>query len=325
MHAIAVSVPGKDYRLQLAKAEQPQPRAGEVLVKVAAAGINRADILQAMGHYPPPPGASQTLGLEVSGEIVALGDGVKDWAIGDAVCALLPGGGYAEFAVAAQECLLPVPESVSVSQAAALPEAFFTAWTNLFDAARLQPGETVLIHGGSSGIGTAAIQICAARDHTVFATAGSAEKCQACVRLGATRAIDYRQEDFVEIVRTETKGRGVDVIFDMVGGDYINRNFAAAAMWGRIVNVAYQSGPAATVNFTPMLVKRLTLTATTLRSRSVAEKAVIRDALRREVWPLIEAGRIRPVVDATFPLADAQAAHAHMKAGGHVGKILLIP
>lgn len=323
MNAIRIDEPGQNYRLLMGACAKPRPGPGEVLIKAAAAGINRADIAQAMGMYPPPPGAPETLGLEVSGEIVELGGGVTHWHVGDKVCALLAGGGYAEYCTAAVECLLPIPKGVELVQAAALPEVHFTVWTNLMDAARLKPGESVLIHGGSSGIGTAAIQLCAARGHRVFATAGSAEKCAACEKLGATRAIDYRKEDFVEIMRVASGGKGVDVILDMVGGDYIQRNMSAAALWGRIVNIAYQGGMTATVNFAPMLMKRLTLAATTLRARPNAEKGAIRDALAREVWPLIETGKIEPVVDKIFPLAEAQAAHRRMAGSGHIGKILL--
>jgi NADPH2:quinone reductase len=274
--------------------------------------------------YPPPPGAPLTLGLEVSGEVAALGPGVVNHKPGDRVCALLAGGGYAEYAAVAQECVLPQPKGVSPVDAAALPEAQFTVWTNLIDTARLKPGESVLIHGGSSGIGTAAIQLCAARGQTVFATAGSVEKCTVCEALGA-HAINYRNEDFMEAVLKATGGRGVEVILDMVGGDYIERNFHAAALGGRIVNIAFQSGMSATVNFAPMLRKRLTLAATTLRPRSIAEKGAIRDALLREVWPLIEAGKIKPVVDSTYPLAEAGSAHARMAKSQNIGKILLTP
>jgi putative PIG3 family NAD(P)H quinone oxidoreductase len=273
--------------------------------------------------YPPPPGASQILGMEVSGTVEALGEGVSNCEIGDAVCALIPGGGYAQYTVASALCVLPVPKGVSLIEAAALPEVHFTVWTNLMDAARLQRGESVLIHGGSSGIGTAAIQMLHARGHKVFTTAGSAEKCAACTKLGADRAINYREEDFVEIVKAETGGRGVDVILDMVGGDYIQRNMSASAIWGRIANIAYQGGMQANVNFAPMLMKRLSLLATTLRARSPQEKGAIRDALLREVWPLIEAGDIKPVVDHIYPLADAQEAHARMAKSAHIGKLLL--
>ncbi len=312
-------------RLHMAEIEQPCPAAGEVLIKVAAAGVNQADLVQALGKYPPPPGASDILGLEVSGHIVALGEGVTRWSVGDAVCALLAGGGYAEFVAVSELCLLPIPKNVSLIEAASLPEAYFTVWTNVMETARLAPGESVLIHGGSSGIGTAAIQLCAARGHEVFTTAGTAEKCAACVDLGARRAIHYREEDYVAVIKDMTGSKGVDVILDMVGGDYIGRNFRAAALWGRIVNIAYQKGMVAEVNFAPMLMKRLSLMATTLRARSNGEKGAIRDAVEAEVWPLLEAGRIRPVVDRILPLEQAQAAHAHMAASAHIGKILLTP
>jgi len=323
MKAILVENPGSNYVLALGEIERPQPKPGEVLIKVAAAGINRADLIQAMGGYPPPPGAPSTLGLEVSGEVTALGHGTSSWKVGDKVCALLGGGGYAEYCAVSEKCVLPVPKGVDHIDAAALPEVHFTVWTNLMDSARLQAGESVLIHGGSSGIGTAAIQLCAARGHRVFATAGSKEKCAACERLGATRAVNYREEDFVDVIKKETDGRGVDVILDMVGGDYIQRNFSAAAIWGRVVNIAFQAGMSANVNFAGMLMKRLTFAATTLRARSNDEKGVIRDALRREVWPMIDAGGIKPIVDRIFPIADAQAAHQRLSGGEHIGKILL--
>ena len=323
MKAIRIESPGADYRLVLDDVAQPAAGRGEMLIKVAAAGVNHADLAQAHGRYPPPPGASESLGLEVSGESAALGEGVTGWDVGQPVCALLAGGGYAEYCTAPVECLLPIPNGVSVIDAAALPEAYFTVWANVFMAARLAPGERVLIHGGASGIGTAAIQLCAARGHEIFTTAGSAEKCAACEKLGAARAIDYREEDFVEVVKRATDGGGVDVILDMVGGDYVQRNISAAAVWGRIVNIAYQSGLTATVNFGPVLVKRLSLLATTLRARSNAEKSAIRDAVRREVWPLIDTGKIRPVIDRIVPLAEAQAAHARMAKSEHIGKILL--
>ncbi|HEX4861378.1 MAG TPA: NAD(P)H-quinone oxidoreductase [Rhizomicrobium sp.] len=323
MKAIQVENPGASYALKLAETTKPAPKPGEVLIKVAAAGLNHADISQAKGMYPPPPGASPVLGMEVSGIVEALGDGVGNCEIGDEVCALIPGGGYAQYAVASSLCVLPVPKGVSLIDAAALPEVHFTVWTNLMDAARLKKGESVLIHGGSSGIGTAAIQMLSARGHKVFTTAGSAEKCAACETLGAAKAINYREQDFVEVVKAETDGRGVDVILDMVGGDYIQRNMSAAAIWGRIVNISYQGGMQASVNFAPMLMKRLSLLATTLRARTNEEKGAIRDALLREVWPLIEAGKVKPVVDSVLPLADAQAAHARMASSAHIGKILL--
>ncbi|MBV9330263.1 MAG: NAD(P)H-quinone oxidoreductase [Alphaproteobacteria bacterium] len=323
MKAVSVKNPGADYSLALEEIATPIAAKGEVLIKVASAGINRADLLQAAGGYPPPPGAPATLGLEVSGKIEAVGPEVSRFRAGDEVCALLAGGGYAEYCVVAQESVLPVPQGIDLAEAAALPEAHFTVWTNLMDAARLKPKESVLIHGGSSGIGTAAIQLCAARGHDVFTTAASEAKCTACRELGARIAINYREQDFVEVIKRETGGRGIDVILDMVGGDYIQRNFSAAALWGRIVNIAFQSGMSANVNFAGMLMKRLSLMATTLRARSNSEKGEIAAAVEREVWPLIASGKIRPVIDRSFPLAEAQQAHEHMRAGNHIGKILL--
>ncbi|MBS0473288.1 MAG: NAD(P)H-quinone oxidoreductase [Proteobacteria bacterium] len=323
MRAIEIENPGSGYVLKVADIAKPVPGAGEVLIRNAAAGLNRADLSQAMGGYPPPPGAPATLGMECSGTIEAVGPGVAAFKPGDAVCALLGGGGYAEYVAVSDKLILPVPKGVGLIDAAALPEVYFTVWTNLMDAARLQPGESVLIHGGSSGIGTAAIQLLHARGHKVFATAGSADKCKAIAALGADVAINYREEDFVAVVKDKTGGKGVDVILDMVGGDYIQRNMSAAAIWGRIVNIAYQSGMQATVNFAPMLMKRLSLLATTLRARSNEEKGVIRDAVLREVWPLIEAGKIKPVVDRTYPLAEAGDAHKRLAGSEHIGKILL--
>jgi putative PIG3 family NAD(P)H quinone oxidoreductase len=324
MRAIAIENPGRSYRLVLQEMETPRPGGGEVLIQVAASGLNRADLLQAQGHYPPPPGASEILGMEISGTLAALGDGVTGWAVGDKVCALIPGGGYAQYAVAAASCLLAVPSSLPLDDAASFPEALFTVWTNLFDTARLQPGESVMVHGGSSGIGVTAIQLLCARGHTVFTTAGNEQKCRACETLGAKRAINYRSEDFAEVILAETGGTGVDVILDMVGGDYIQRNMAAAAMGGRIVNIAYQKGAKAEVNFMPLMLKRLALLGTTLRSRSLGQKAAIRDAVAHEAWPLVAAGRIRPVVEQKLPLAEAQKAHEIMENSGHIGKILLL-
>jgi putative PIG3 family NAD(P)H quinone oxidoreductase len=323
MKAIRVENPGQGYKLVLADIPKPVAAPGEVLIKVAAAGLNRADLAQALGNYPPPPGAPETLGMEVSGTVEAVGAGVREPRVGDHVCALIPGGGYAEYAVAIAECVLPKPVNVDLVSAAALPEVHFTVWTNLMDTGRLKPGDTVLIHGGSSGIGTAAIQLCKARGHTVFTTAGSKDKCKACEALGAARAINYREEDFVDVTRQLTNGAGVDVILDMVGGDYIEKNFRAAARLGRIVNIAFQAGMRAEVNFGLMMMKRLSFMATTLRARSNAEKGAIRDAVWREVWPLVDTGAIKPVVDRTFPLAEAQAAHARMAGSAHIGKILL--
>jgi putative PIG3 family NAD(P)H quinone oxidoreductase len=325
MKAIAVENPGAEYRLVLTEVPRPVPRPGEVLIKVKAAGLNRADLAQAMGRYPPPPGAPETLGMEVSGEIVELGLGVKELRLGQNVCALMAGGGYAEYALASVLCVLPIPENVDLASAAALPEVHFTVWTNLMDCARLASGETVLVHGGSSGIGTAAIQLCAARGHAIYATAGSDEKCRACETLGATRAIKYRTEDFVEVIGQATGGKGVDVVLDMVGGSYIQRNFSALARGGRLVNIAFQESMTANVNFGPMLMKRLSFMATTLRGRTNEEKGAIRDALASEVWPLVGSGRIKPVIDRLFGLAEAQAAHARMARSQHIGKILLQP
>ena len=322
MKSIAIENPGNDYRLVVADIPTPKPGPGEVLIKVSAAGLNHADMAQGAGRYPPPPGAPDTLGMEASGEIVEVGADVTTHKVGDKVCALMGGGGYAEYAVASEKCLLPVPKGVRVIDAAALPEVLFTVWTNLMDSARLKPGETVLIHGGTSGIGTAAIQLCAARGHKVFSTAATAAKCAMIEKLGG-HAINYKEQDFVEIVKKATNDKGVNVILDMVGGEYIQRNMSAAALWGRIVNIAYMSGMQANVNFAPMLMKRLSLLATTLRARSNDEKGVIRDALLKEVWPLIDAGKIRPIVDSTFPLAEAKKAHVKMKSSDHIGKILL--
>ena len=322
MKAIEIEQPGPEYRLVLREIARPRPAAGQVLIKVAGAGLNNADLLQARGKYPPPPGASPILGMEVSGIVAELGEGVEDWKPGDKVCALLAGGGYGEFAVADAGAILPVPETIDLVEAAGLPEAAFTAWTNIMDTGRLQPGEMLLIHGGTSGIGSLAIQIFAARGHTVFTTAGSEKKCEAARRFGAARAINYRTEDFVAVVKAETQGKGVDVILDMVGGSYIQRNIEAASAWGRIVNIAYQESFKAEVNFAPVLTKRLTLAATTLRGRNAAQKQAIRDALLREVWPRLGTA-VRPVVERVFPLADAGQAHDFMAKTGHIGKILL--
>ncbi len=325
MKAIALENAGPDYRLTLKEMLTPKPGAGEILIKVAAAGVNRADLHQAHGAYPPPPGAPDTLGMEVSGTVAAMGENAGPYKEGDKVCALLGGGGYAEYALAQIECVLPLPASLDVADAAALPEALFTAWTNIVDTGRLEPGETLLIHGGTSGIGVIAIQIFAALGHVVFATAGSDEKCRLCETLGAKRAINYKNEDFVAAVKEATGGKGVDVILDMVGGDYVQRNMAAAALWGRIVNIAYQDGAKMALDLGPMLRKRLTLAATTLRARTLAEKQTIRDAVADKLWPLVGEGRIRPVVDRRFPLAEAQKAHKFMEKPGATGKILLIP
>jgi len=322
MKAVHIEGPGRDYRLVTTTLPRPQAGPGQILIAVSAAGLNNADLLQARGLYPPPPGASPILGMEVSGVIAEVGEGAGSWKTGDKVCALLPGGGYAEFAVADAGAALPVPDTIDLVDAAGLPEAAFTAWTNIAGMGRLAPGESLLIHGGTSGIGSLAIQIFAGRGHRIFTTVGSAEKCAAAVKFGAARAINYAREDFVAVVKSETGGKGVDVILDMVGGDYVQRNIAAAAPWGRIINIAYQSGFRTEVDFTSVLTKRLTLAATTLRGRTAEQKRAIRDALMREVWPRVGTG-IKPVTDRVFPLGQAQKAHEFMAKTGHIGKILL--
>ena len=324
MNAIAIVREGGKGRMIVGRLPVPEPGPGQVLIKIAAAGINHADLLQVAGLYPPPPGAPDTPGMEVSGTIIATGDGT-DAQIGAQVCALIPGGGYAEYAIASVLCVLPVPKPVSLRDAGGLPETYFTVWTNVMDSGRLKPRESFLVHGGSSGIGTTAIQLMHARGHKVFTTAGSDEKCAACRALGATRAINYRSEDFVAVIAQETERRGVDVILDMVGGDYVSRNLQSLARHGRLVNIAYMKGAKVEVDLRPMQQRHLSMTATGLRPRSNAEKGAIRDALLDEVWPLLEAGRIKPVIDRTFPLAEAEAAHAAMRESHHIGKILLVP
>ena len=308
---------------KLVKLPVPKPGPHDVLIKVAAAGLNRADLLQVQVMYPPPPGAPDTIGMEASGTVVATGSSVSHWKAGDQVCALIPGGGYAEYCIAHEGSVLPVPKGVSLVDAAALPEAYFTVWTNVVDRARLASGETFLVHGGSSGIGTAAIQLFAARGHRVFATAGSQEKCDACKKLGATRAINYKTEDFVAVVKEETKNAGVDVILDMVGGSYVAKNLQALKLEGRLVNIAFQEGAEVTLNMLIVMLKRLTLTGSTLRPRTPEQKAEIGKSLAREVWPLLDQGRIKPVVDSVFPLEKVADAHARMAGSQHIGKILL--
>jgi putative PIG3 family NAD(P)H quinone oxidoreductase len=325
MNAIRVERGAAGAQLYLAQIPLPQPGTGQVLIKIAGAGINRADLLQVEGHHPPPPGAPETPGLEASGTVAAVGGGVAGWRNGDSVCALLPGGGYAEYALATEPNLLPVPKGVSLEDAGGLPEVYFTVWSNVFDTARLQPGETFLVHGGSSGIGTAAIQLMAARGHRVFTTAGSPEKCAACAKLGATRAINYKTEDFTAVIKAETGGKGVDVILDMVGGDYVMRNVNALARKGRLVNIAYQKGAKVEVDFRIVQARLLSLGATGLRGRPDPEKGAIRDQLKREVWPLLDSGRLKPVTHRVFPLAEASAAHQLMRESSHIGKILLAP
>ncbi len=325
MTAIEISKPGGPEVLVPATRPVPEPGAGEVLVKVAAAGVNRPDVLQRQGGYAPPPGASDIPGLEIAGEVAALGPEAGDLRLGDQVVALVSGGGYAEYCSAPAAQCLPRPKGLDSAAAAALPETFFTVWSNLFDRVGLQAGESLLVHGGSSGIGTTAIQLAKAFGVRVFVTAGSAEKCAACEALGAERAIDYKQADFVAAVKELTDGAGVDVILDMVGGDYIPRNIKALAPDGRLCFIAFLGGPKAEVNFASVMLKRLTLTGSTLRPRSVAFKAAIAGKLRDRVWPLIEAGQIRPVLHKTFPLAQAAEAHRLMESSTHIGKIVLIP
>jgi len=324
MQAIEITEPGEADVLVPGTRPVPQPAAGEVLVHVAAAGVNRPDVAQRKGVYPPPPGASDIPGLEISGEVVALGDGVTEFAIGDAVCALVAGGGYAEYCAAPVPQTLPVPEGMDLVAAAGLPETFFTVWSNIFDRARFAPGEAVLIHGGSSGIGTTAIQLCKAFGASaVFTTVGSAEKAAFCETLGATRAIDYRQQDFVEEIRALTEKAGVDVILDMIGGEYLNRNVSCMKPDGRLVQIALMGGAKGELNLGRVMMNRLTVTGSTLRARSVAFKGEIAAALREKVWPLLEAGDIAPVIHRTFPLAEAAAAHALMEESSHIGKIIL--
>jgi NADPH2:quinone reductase len=323
MRHIAMTAPGGPEVLTLATGPVPRPAAGEVLIRVAAAGINRPDILQRTGNYPPPPGASPILGLEVSGAVAALGPEVTGLNEGDEVCALVAGGGYAEYCVAPAPQCLPVPKGVSLVDAAGLPETIFTVWSNVFDRGRLGRGESFLVHGGSSGIGTTAIQLAHAFGARVFATAGSPEKCAVCRDLGAERAIDYRQEDFVAVLKEATQGRGVDVILDMVGGPYVEKNLRSLAPEGRLVQIAFLQGSKVSVDLAHLMVRRQTLTGSTLRPRPVADKAAIARNLRDKVWPLIEAGKVRPVIDRTFPLAEAAAAHRLMESSTHIGKILL--
>ncbi len=323
MRAVEITQPGKPEVLKIVTRPVPQPKAGEVLIQVAAAGVNRPDVMQRTGHYPVPAGASDIPGLELAGSIVALGEGVRDWRVGDVVTALVQGGGYAEYCTAPAPQCLPIPKGLSPVEAAALPETFFTVWSNVFDRAGLKPGESFLVQGGSSGIGVAAIQMVKALGHTVFATAGSAEKCAACVKLGADRAINYRTEDFVEVVKQATGGKGVDVILDMVGGDYVERELKCLADDGRIAVIAFLAGAKATVNLSDILRRRLTISGSGLRPRSVEFKGAIAKKLREWIWPLIEAGKIKAVIHKTFPLAEAAKAHELMESSAHIGKIVL--
>jgi putative PIG3 family NAD(P)H quinone oxidoreductase len=324
MTAIEIKAPGGPEVLVPAVRPVPQPKPGEVLIRVAAAGVNRPDMLQRQGGYAPPPGASDIPGLEVAGTVVALGPGVTRWRQGDQVCALVAGGGYAEFCSAPEPQCLPVPAGLDLTRAAALPETYFTVWTNVFERGRLKAAETLLVHGGSSGIGTTAIQLGRAFGARVFATAGSGPKCRACEKLGAEKAINYRDEDFVAAIDALTQGRGVDVILDMVGGDYVEKNIKLLATDGRLVSIAFLKGAKVEINLLPMMLKRLTLTGSTLRPRSIAEKGAIARSLEEKVWPLIAAGRVAPVIEGHFPLNRAADAHRLMETSAHIGKIMLV-
>jgi NADPH2:quinone reductase len=323
MSCIEITAPGAPEVLKPATRPTPKPGAGEVLIKVAAAGVNRPDVLQRYGKYPPPPGASDLPGLEIAGRVAALGAGVTGFTLGDKVCALISGGGYAEYCTAPAPQCLPVPGRLSMVEAAAVPETFFTVWTNVFERGRLKAGETFLVHGGASGIGTTAIQLAAAFGARVLATAGTPEKCAACQALGAARAINYKTEDFVAVAKDLTGGKGVDLTLDMVGGDYVGKNIEIARVEGRIVQIAFLRSPKTEVNLAPLMMKRLTLTGSTLRARSVEEKGAVAAAVRQNVWPLLESGKVKPVIHATFPLADAAGAHRLMEADTHIGKIVL--
>ena len=320
MRAVAIDRPGGPEVLTPVTVPVPEPGQGQILIRVAWAGVNRPDALQRAGSYAPPPTASPLPGLEAAGTVAAVGPGVARWRAGDAVCALLPGGGYAEYAVTPADHALPVPAGMGLREAACLPETFFTVWSNVFQRGRLRGGERFLVHGGSSGIGTTAIQLARVMGARVFATAGSADKCAACARLGAHRAINYRDEDFVAVLKGEG---GADLILDMVGGPYLPRNVKALADDGRLVQIAFLQGPKVELNFAEVMMRRLTITGSTLRPQSDLAKSRIAAALEAEVWPLLAAGRVAPVMDSEFPLEDAAAAHARMEGSGHIGKIVL--
>jgi NADPH:quinone reductase len=324
MIAIEITAPGGPEVLRQTTRPTPLPGAGEVLIEVAAAGINRPDVMQRQGAYPPPPGASDIPGLEVAGKVVAIGLGVHHTKIGDQVCALVTGGGYATYCPAPEAQCLPVPKGFTMIEAAALPENFFTVWHNVFERGGFKAGESVLIHGGSSGIGTTAIQLAKAFGaRAIFATAGSRDKCHACEKLGATRCIDYKHDDFVKVIKDATAGRGVDVILDMVGGDYIQRNISALAVEGRIVYIAFLRGPQNEINLMPLMLKRGWLTGSTLRARPVEQKGAIAAALHRQVWPLLDQGKVKPQIYRVFPLVEASEAHRLMETSAHIGKIML--
>lgn len=325
MKCVEISEPGGPEVLKLATRPTPVPGPEEVLIKVAAAGINGPDVYQRRGLYPAPPGVTDIPGLDVSGTIAALGEGAAGWRVGDACCALTAGGGYAEYCTAPTRQCLPVPAGLDLADAAGLPESFFTVWTNVFERAALAEGEILLVHGGGGGIGTTAIQIAAAFGHRVFTTAAGPEQCAALERLGAARAIDFTRDDFAAVIKGATGGKGVNVILDIVGGDYIARDIASLARDGRLVQIAFLKGSKAEIDLMPVMLKRLTITGSTLRVQSVERKGEIAEALRQRVWPLIEEGRIRPVIFARLPLADAAEGHRIMQEGAHLGKILLLP
>lgn len=321
MQCIEIPEPGGPEALKLGTRPVPEPGHGEILVKVASAGVNRPDVMQRQGVYPPPPGASDILGLEIAGTVAKVGAGVAEWREGDEVCALVTGGGYAEYCPAPAAQVLPVPEGVGLEHAGGLPETFFTVWTNVFDRAGLRAGERLLVHGGSSGIGTTAIQMASQLGARVFATAGSKEKCDACLALGAERAVNYREDDFVEALKEPTGG--MDVILDMVAGDYVQKNISLLRPEGRLVHIAFLGGHKVELNLMPTMLKRLSVLGSTLRPQSIEAKADIARALKERIWPLIGNGRIKPVVDSTFPLADAVKAHERIDGGAHIGKIIL--
>jgi NADPH2:quinone reductase len=323
MTAIAIAAPGGPEMLVAQTRPLPVPGEAEILIKVAAAGVNRPDVLQRQGAYAPPPGASDLPGLEIAGEIVALGPKAVRFRLGQSVCALVPGGGYAEFCRVDEGSALPIPRGMSAAEAAAIPETFFTVWSNVFERGRLRAGETQLVHGGSSGIGTTAIMLAKAFGATVITTAGSVEKCEACQRLGADVAVNYRTTDWVEATRQASAGRGADLILDMVGGPYVAKNYAAAAESGRIVQIAFLEGAIVNHDLRPLMMKRLTHTGSTLRPRTLGEKAAIAQALEANVWPLLESGRCKPIIDSRFPLREAAAAHRRMETSAHIGKIVL--
>jgi NADPH:quinone reductase len=323
MNAVAITTPGGPEVLKLTQLPTPKPGGGQVLVKVAAAGVNRPDVAQRAGSYPPPPGHSPLPGLEIAGEVVEVGPGTTRWKPGDKVCALVNGGGYAEYCIAEETSALPVPAGFDMVRAGALPETLFTVWNNVFERGRLAAGEWLLVHGGSSGIGTTAIQLAKAFGARVLVTAGSADKCRACLDLGADKAINYKTEDFVAAAKAATGGKGVDVILDMVGGDYADKNIVMAAEDGRIVQIATLGGIEAKVNLARLMIKRLTLTGSTLRPRTREVKAGFARALEEKVWPLLAAGKVRVVMDSTFPLAEAAAAHRRLETSQHIGKVVL--